>query len=145
MAWAKTHAYGVYGGRLVFLPAHLGERSGIEIWLDCREKRDGTITFTRFKDNMGKFPLRGHQGSDAVFLGGVFVPLFFFFSSCFLRYYRLTRLSHALWNFQHFFFFNLKLRLAERQAAAIHQTIPGVFYHPSSPTTPLCRPTINMG
>lgn len=83
MAWAKTHAYGVYGGRLVFLPAHLGERSGIEIWLDCREKRDGTITFTRFKDNMGMFPLRGHQGSDAVFLGGVFVPLFFSFPLAF--------------------------------------------------------------
>lgn len=60
VAWAKTHAYGVYGGRLVFLPAHLGKRSGIEIWLDCREKRHGTITFTRFKANMGKFPLRGH-------------------------------------------------------------------------------------
>lgn len=29
---AKTHAFGVYGGRLFFLPAHLGKQIGIEIW-----------------------------------------------------------------------------------------------------------------
>lgn len=98
---AKTHAFGVYGGRLFFLPAHLGKQSESKSGLDCREKRDGAIIFMRFKDNIGGDPPRGITSEALLYFLGVFCPffLFFIFSTLFLRYSRLTRLSHALWNF----------------------------------------------
>lgn len=88
--------------------------SSRRIWGNDRESKSGWIAG---RNGMGLSHLRGlrttweSSPSDTVFLGGVFVPLFFFFSSCFLRYSRLTRLSHALWNFQHyvhFFYFQLE-------------------------------------
>lgn len=43
-----------------------------------------------------------------LFVGGAFCPLFL--PLCFLRYSRLTRLSHALRNFQHYVYVSLNLR-----------------------------------
>lgn len=77
---AKTHAFGVYGGRLVFLLAHLGKQSEPKSGLDCREKRDGAITFMRFKDNMGgggEIPLGGSLAKRCFLFWGFFVPLCF--------------------------------------------------------------------
>lgn len=93
---AKMHAFGVYGGRLVFLPAHLGKQSEPKSGLDFREKRNGVITFMRFKDNIREIPLEGSLRKRCFLFWGFFS---FLSPPCFLRYSRLTRLSHALWNF----------------------------------------------